>query len=547
MKKVLILILTLTTFLSVLTACEKTVEVEHIEYVEEVEQEEHVVRKLELSDTQIELKVGESTYLTVNGEHDDEYTYTSSSSSVTVDQTGKVTGVNVGSSVVTVTNGFTKGVCVVIVSDTLPVALEKIEIDSNAATISVGDTKQLEIIKTPINADDYNSIRWSSDNEEIATITRGGIITPKKPGVVNITATATGTNHSVTIQVTVVARQSTLNFVHNDITALITEEPLTLETDLFTDYDDVTIIGFNSSNPAVASVDNTGKVTFNTIGKTVVSYTVEVAGERLVAECKVAVIEKEGYTVIRTPEQLQAIGNVSGNYMLGNDIDLAEACSKGGALYYAGLGFSPLFNKKALAFSGTFDGMGYSIKNIYINRPETPFVALFGYINVNKGSEGVIRNLAIEGGKIEGGNHVSVFASYHNGSGSANAGVKNCWTNVEVVGHGNHSGGFVSYNGGMIENCYSLSKMSGTGSLSSISHNVAESNEIGVKNTYVASDVNSMATALVCEKNLRESVMLAQYKSLTEMKSADLYSGWDTNIWLIEDGKLPTLKTENDR
>ena len=547
MKKVLIFILMLSTFLCVLTACNETVEVEHIEKVEHKEEIEHVVSKLELSHTQIELKVGESTYLTVKGEHDSEYTYTSSSSSVSVSNDGKVTAVNVGSSVITVTNGYTKGVCVVVVSDTSPIALEKLEISSDNATLSVGVTKQIEITKTPINADDYNSIRFSSDNEEVATITRSGVITTLKPGTVNITATATGTNKSVTIAITVVARENSLKFIHDDITALVNEDPLTLETDLFTDYSDVEVVGFTSSDSSVASVDNTGKVTFNAVGKAVISYSIKINGESLIAECKVAVIEKEGYTVIRTPEQLQAIGNISGNYMLGNDIDLAEACAKGGSLYYAGLGFSPLFNKKALAFSGTFDGMGYSIKNIYINRPETPFVALFGYINVNKGSEGVIQNLALEGGKIEGGNHVSVFASYHNGSGSANAGVKNCWTNVEIVAHGNHSGGLISYNGGMIENCYSLSKMTGSGYLSSVSHNTAESNEIGVKNTYVASDVNSMATALVYEKNLRESVMLAQYKTTEELKSASLYAGWDTNIWLIEDGKLPTLKTANDR
>ena len=118
---------------------------------------------------------------------------------------------------------------------------------------------------------------------------------------------------------------------------------------------------------------------------------------------------------------------------------------------------------------------------------------------------------------------------------------------VEIVSHGNHAGGIVSYNGGMIENCYSLSKISGSGLLASVSHNVAESNEIGVANTYVANDTGSSATWLVYENNLRESIMLAEYKSLVDMKKASLYSTWDSNIWLIKDGSLPTLKTENDR
>lgn len=502
--------------------------------------------ELELASNRIELLVGESANIVAENSNED-LSYSSSNEAVTVDKDGKVTAVQVGSACITVTGKTAKGVCVVIVSDTLPVKLEKLEINSDVTTLSVGDTKELVFNKTPINADDYNSIRWSSDNEEIASVTKDGVVIAKKAGTVNITVVATGTNFSDKITITVNARQSTLKFKHEDITGLVGEKPFELETKLFTDYSDVVVGGFVSKNPSVATVSSDGKVTFVGTGKTEITYTVTAGGEKLEAKCKVAVIEKAGYTVIRTPEELQAIGNKSGNYMLGNDIDLAEACAKGGSLYYAGLGFSPLFNKKAEAFKGTFDGMGYSIKNLYINRPETPFVALFGYINVNKGSEGLICNLALEGGKIEGGNHVSAFVAYHNGSGSANAGVKNCWTDIEIVAHGNHAGGIISYNGGMIENCYSLSKISGSGLLASISHNVAESNEIGVKNTYVANDTGSMATWLVYENNLRESTMLAQYKSTAELKQATLYSSWNSNIWSIEDGSLPTLKTENDR
>ena len=503
--------------------------------------------ELTLSASKMELKVGESATLSVIDGLEESYRFSSTSSAVSVDQNGNITALEIGAASIIVKGKLSKGVCIVIVSDTIPVQLESLEIDSSVTTLKVADVRQMTLAKIPVNADDYNSIRWSSNNEDVAVITRDGIVTAMKAGVATLTVVATGTNISDTITITVEPRHSTLNFVHDDITALVNEAPLTLGTKLFTDHDDTTIEGFTSSNTSVATVDQNGKVTFVSKGKTTITYSVVTGGERLVAECKVAVIEKEGYTVIRTPEQLQAIGNTSGNYMLGNDIDLREACSKGGSLYYAGLGFTPLFNKKALAFSGTFDGMGYSIKNLYINRPETPFVALFGYINVNKGSEGLICNLALDGGKIEGGNHVSAFVAYHNGSGSANAGVKNCWTNIEIVAHGNHSGGFVSYNGGMIENCYSLSKISGTGILSSISHNVAESNEIGVKNTYVASDVNSQASWLVYQNNLRESIMQAEYKSLHSMTAASLYSTWDTNIWLIQDGYLPTLKTENDR
>ncbi len=412
--------------------------------------------------------------------------------------------------------------------------------------MTVGQTLALEITKDPIDADGYNAIQWSSDNDYVASVDKNGVLTAKKPGQAKITVKATGTDKTAEFTLTVAARQSVLSLNYTDATGLLGTNDLTLKTSLFTDYDSVVEEGYKSSNPAVATVAEDGKVTFLAKGKTVISYAVTCGDERLEASCKVAVVEKAGYTVIRTPEQLQNIGNVSGNYMLGNDIDMLEACSEGGELYHAGAGFTPLFNEKAAAFSGTFDGMGYAIKNLTIKRTSTPFVALFSYINVNEGSEGLICNLALVGGKIEGGNYCSSFIASYNGSGSAKAGLRNCWTDIELVSWGSSCGGLVAYNGGLIENCYSLSKITGSGTLSSVSHNTVTNNaEIGVKNTYVCKDYQANVSQLVNESKVNSTIMQAAYKTLAEMQSTALYAEWNSEVWAIEEGKLPTLKTAN--
>jgi len=57
----------------------------------------------------------------------------------------------------------------------------------------------------------------------------------------------------------------------------------------------------------------------------------------------------------------------------------------------AGAGFSPIGISEAQCFTGTYNGNGYSISNLYINRPDTDIIALFGY------TEGAyISNLQLE-------------------------------------------------------------------------------------------------------------------------------------------------------
>lgn len=95
----------------------------------------------------------------------------------------------------------------------------------------------------------------------------------------------------------------------------------------------------------------------------------------------------EGYIPVYTISDLYGIrNNLSGNYILMNDIDLTEATQSGGSLD-TGHGWTPIDN-----FNGTLDGNGYRIKgmNIYYDDiRESGNYGLFGYL------EGSVKRLGL--------------------------------------------------------------------------------------------------------------------------------------------------------
>jgi hypothetical protein len=96
-------------------------------------------------------------------------------------------------------------------------------------------------------------------------------------------------------------------------------------------------------------------------------------------------------TAITNCTELQNIrNNLSDDYYLANDIN----CS---GFDYDGKGFMPIGNPSN-KFTGTFDGNGYKITGLYINRGSSQYVGLFGWADL--GSE--ITNVSLEEVDING-------------------------------------------------------------------------------------------------------------------------------------------------
>ena len=112
----------------------------------------------------------------------------------------------------------------------------------------------------------------------------------------------------------------------------------------------------------------------------------------------------EGYVGIYTKDDLDNIKiNFSGKYILMNDIVFEEAdYQEGGSFYNDGKGWEPIATSySSSSFSGTFDGNGYSISNLYINDSSVDYKGLFG-----KAENATIKNVTLKAVDITGSSYV---------------------------------------------------------------------------------------------------------------------------------------------
>jgi hypothetical protein len=211
---------------------------------------------------------------------------------------------------------------------------------------------------------------------------------------------------------------------------------------------------------------------------------------------------------IRTWYDLDAVrNNLAGNHTLMNNLDsttdgyeeLASPTANGGK------GWQPIGTSGHL-FTGTFDGQGYEIRDLFVNRPDEAGVGLFGLVD-NKGvikDVGVVNVDAIGGdsvGGLAGSNHGTVINSYSTGNvtGSKYVGglagenqyassVSESHSSANVNGH-QYVGGLIGYSYyGTVGNCYSGGSVSGDSSVGGLVGINTYFSTIG--DSYSSADVN---------------------------------------------------------
>ena len=122
--------------------------------------------------------------------------------------------------------------------------------------------------------------------------------------------------------------------------------------------------------------------------------------------------------IITNPIQLDLVReNKRAYFELGNDIDLSyDTQNENGLFYNGGLGWEPIEYESSSTsdkFSGSFNGKGYKIKGLYINRPDENYVGLFKNIysyGEEDGNEINIVNLILENPNITGNDYVGGIA-----------------------------------------------------------------------------------------------------------------------------------------
>ncbi len=136
------------------------------------------------------------------------------------------------------------------------------------------------------------------------------------------------------------------------------------------------------------------------------------------------------------------------NGVLMRNIDLGDVC--GVDVGEGGTNWTPIGYSSSTSFSGSFDGRGYLVDNLYIG--STNQQALFGYI----GEDGEVYNFGVSGDII---NTTGAWQSA--GIAANNYGlVINCYSLVNVSG-GTNVGGIAGYNEGSVVNCYNRGSVVG--------------------------------------------------------------------------------------
>ena len=149
----------------------------------------------------------------------------------------------------------------------------------------------------------------------------------------------------------------------------------------------------------------------------------------------------EYQTTITNPHQLQLMAmNLGASYTLAGNIDLGSSLAAVGGKYpgmWSSAGFVPI-GSTATKFTGAFNGQGYTIANLTINRPTTDDVGLFGYV----GAGVTVQDVGLLGAAVTGRNYVGALAGNNAGT------ITRSYATGMVNGTGVYIGGLVGYNVG---------------------------------------------------------------------------------------------------
>lgn len=214
--------------------------------------------------------------------------------------------------------------------------------------------------------------------------------------------------------------------------------------------------------------------------------------------------------------------------VLCNDIDLGDEA------------WTPIGNGTGKAYKGTFDGQGYTIRNLYVTGSTPMDYGLFGTVN-----GGTVRNVTVEGrvevtsnssrygiaaivgqlygttggvenclnrASVKGGQYVGGIVGYVAGGYSSDEKfIKNCGNVGDVTSEGHRAAGIAANISGQVavENCYSTGTITGGGWYSGGISAYVDSSYASVKNCYAAGSVTGSGAGAVFGKVSYSSTVVA--------------------------------------
>lgn len=241
--------------------------------------------------------------------------------------------------------------------------------------------------------------------------------------------------------------------------------------------------------------------------------------------------------IISNKNHLNNVRNhLDSHFKLICDIEFGDAdFTESGCFYNNNSGFIPIGTSSKNAFSGTFDGNGFAIKNLYINyelEEHTVYGGLFGY------TFGTIKNLSVLDGIISvsavAPTVYTITSAYAGGIAGCNRGnIINCYTSCDVLAKSSvlssratadsNAGGIVGTNSsGVIENCCNTGKVTASAEKNDDAGGIAGVNSSGIIfNCYNTGTISGDFTGGITGRNLESSSIRNCYNT----GSISAYSG----------------------
>ena len=162
------------------------------------------------------------------------------------------------------------------------------------------------------------------------------------------------------------------------------------------------------------------------------------------------------YQITSCTELQDMMSSLSSHYILNSHIDCSDTVN-----WNSGAGFEPVGNGFIIStsFSGSFNGNGKVISNLYINRPATNLVGMFGITYGGNIYDVGMENVTITGAQYTGG---LIGHLFYNSSATQRGTLQRVYTTGTVTGT-TRVGGIVGEQSlGDVVNSYSRANVTGT-------------------------------------------------------------------------------------
>lgn len=263
------------------------------------EEQKVEVTDFKLDKTSVELRIDETSQLLAvitpqEAAQNGTVTWSSSDENVaTVSNEGLVTAVAIGETVITARfDEFTAECNVSVVT----VAVESVQLNKIELTLVKGESETLQATISPEDADNVE-IKWTSSDEEVATVSSEGEVTAVNPGEAVISATAGGITATCNVEVLPQEVQN-VTLDQNDI-EIIKGESMQLTATIEPEGTGA-VVEWTTDDYYVASVAQDGTVTGEAVGEVTITAT---AGGKS-ASCTVTVLPVEATSITLNPTEV---------------------------------------------------------------------------------------------------------------------------------------------------------------------------------------------------------------------------------------------------